>query len=61
MDLRTQIKQYSKSKGIPMWKIAKEYGLSDSNFSRMLRYDDKISENKKRKIYEIIDELAAEQ
>lgn len=60
MDLRTEIKKYAKSKGVPLWKAAKEYGLSDSNFSRMLRYDDKVSIEERKIIYEIIDWLAAE-
>ena len=59
MDLRTKIKKYSKTKGVPMWKVAKEYGMSDSNFSRMLRYDEKVSEEEVKKIYKIIDELVA--
>lgn len=57
MDLRTEIKKYAKSKGVPLWKAAKEYGLSDSNFSRMLRYDDKVSIEERKIIYEIIDRL----
>ena len=60
MDLRTEIKKYAKSKGVPLWKAAKESGLSDSNFSRMLRYDDKVSIEERKIIYEIIDRLAAE-
>lgn len=60
MDLRTEIKKYAKSKGVPLCKAAKEYGLSDSNFSRMLRYDDKVSIEERKIIYEIIDRLAAE-
>ena len=55
MDLRTEIKKYAKSKGVPLWKAAKEYGLSDSNFSRMLRCDDKVSIEERKIIYEIID------
>ena len=57
MDLRTEIKKYAKSKGVPLWKAAKEYGLSDSNFSRMLRCDDKVSIEERKIIYEIIDRL----
>ena len=38
-------------------KAAKEYGLSDSNFSRMLRCDDKVSIEERKIIYEIIDRL----
>lgn len=60
MRLREQVKQYAKSKGVPVWKVAQIYGMSDSNFSRMLRYDNKIDKEKEKRIYEIIDDLAKE-
>lgn len=60
MSLRNRVKAYSKSKGVPIWKVAQVFGMSDSNFSRMLRYDEKVSEEKIKRIYEIIDELATE-
>ena len=52
------VKDYFKSKGVPMWRAAERLGIADSNFSRMLRYE--ISEEKKDEIFKIIDELAAE-
>ena len=52
------VKDYFKSKGVPMWRDAERLGIADSNFSRMLRYE--ISEEKKAEIFKIIDELAAE-
>lgn len=60
MSLREKIKERSKSKGVPLWRVAQEYGMSDSNFSRMLRYDNKVSTETEKRIYEIIDKLSAE-
>lgn len=54
-----EIKEYIKSKNIPMWRVAEKLGIADSSFSRMLRYE--ISEEKKSQIKAIADELAAEQ
>ena len=53
-----EIKDYIKSKGIPLWRVAERLGIADSSFSRMLRYE--ISEEKKSQIKAIADELAAE-
>lgn len=53
-----EIRDYIKSKGIPLWRVAECLGITDSSFSRMLRYE--ISEDKKTQIKEITDKLAAE-
>lgn len=37
------------------WEIAKEYGLTDSNFSRLLRTP--LSDDNRRKILDIIEKL----
>lgn len=52
-----EIKEYIKSKNVPMWMVAERLGIADSSFSRMLRYE--ISEEKKSQIKAIADELAA--
>lgn len=58
-DMRNkEIRDYIKSKGIPMWRVAERLGIADSNFSRMLRYE--ISDDKKKEIMHIADELATE-
>ena len=54
-----EIKEYIKSKNIPMWRVAECLGIADSSFSRMLRYE--IAEEKKSQIKAIADELAEEQ
>lgn len=53
-----EIKEYIKSKNVPMWMVAERLGIADSSFSRMLRYE--VSEEKKLQIKAITDELAAE-
>lgn len=40
-----EIKEYIKSRNVPMWRVAERLGIADSSFSRMLRYE--ISEEKK--------------
>lgn len=52
------IKDYIKSKGVAMWRVAERLGIADSSFSRMLRYE--IAEDKKMEIKRITDELSAE-
>lgn len=54
-----EIKEYIKSRNIPMWRVAECLRIADSSFSRMLRY--KISEEKKSQIKAIADKLAEEQ
>lgn len=51
-----EIKDYIKSKNISMWRVAERLGISDSSFSRMLRYE--ITAEKRAEIYEIVNELA---
>ncbi|MCI7131007.1 MAG: hypothetical protein MSA09_10770 [Lachnospiraceae bacterium] len=53
-----EIKDYIKSKGVPMWRVAERLGIADSSFSRMLRYE--ITEDKKAEIKRIADELSTE-
>ena len=50
-----EIKEYIKSRNVPMWRVAERLGIADSSFSRMLRYE--ISEEKKFRIKAIADEL----
>ncbi len=52
-----EIKEYIKSRKVPMWRVAERLEIADSSFSRMLRYE--ISEEKKSQIRAITDELAA--
>lgn len=40
---------------IPKWKIAKEYGCTDSTFSKKLR--DELTKEEKEKIVSIIEQL----
>lgn len=52
-DIRTAIEQAN----IKYWEVAKEYGLSDGNFSRKLRSE--LSKAEKQKIFDIISKLKA--
>ena len=52
------IREYAKSKGVPLYAIATKLCINDGNFSRKLR--DELSEDKKVEIKAIIDELATE-
>ncbi len=45
--------------GITQWQVAKRLHLQDTNFSRLLRDD--LSEDKKKIIFDAIEELKDEQ
>ena len=51
------IRSYAKEHHVMLWQIAKEYGLSDGNFSRKLRFELPYSE--KQRIRSIIDRIAS--
>ena len=55
----TDIRSYAQTKGVRLWQIASKLGMNDGNFSRKLRFE--LTDEKKREIRLIIDELAAEQ
>ena len=44
---------------IPLWRIADRYGLTDSNFSRLLRKE--LNEEKRARILQIIEEISNEE
>lgn len=50
-----EIKQMIVDNNLKLWQVAKEYGVTDSTFSRMLRYD--FSEEKTAKITAAIQKL----
>ena len=53
-----EIKKAAKDAGIRLWRIAEKLGITDSNFSRLLRRE--LSEKKKREILGIIEALEIE-
>lgn len=53
--MNEDIKNIAKENNIRLWRVAERLGVSDSNFSRMLRY--KLSKEDRKKILEIIKEL----
>jgi len=52
VDLRV----YAMEKGVKMYQVAKEYGLSEGHFCKKMR--DEFSKEEKKKIKEIIDSIA---
>ena len=53
-----EIRESIKKSKIKMWEVAECYGISDSSFSRMLRYE--LTKEQKLKIKKIIDFLRKE-
>lgn len=53
------IRDAANKAGIALWRIADRYGLSDSNFSKLLRKE--LNEEKRDKIFNIIEELRKEE
>lgn len=51
------IKKYARMHDVRLWQIAQRLNLYDGNFSRLLRKE--LTEDKKKQIIGIIDELAA--
>lgn len=56
--MNNDIKRVAKEKGIKLWKIAEGLGITDSSFSRMLRYE--LSNEQKKKVLAIIKDLENE-
>ena len=52
-----EIKNYAKSKGVLLWKVAKKYGVADTTFSQYLRLG--FNDTESLIIKSIIDELSA--
>lgn len=50
------VREYAKKHNVKLWQIANKLGINDGNFSRKLRVE--LTEDKKREIYKIIDELS---
>ena len=50
------IKKYSKDRKVRLWKIAEILKITDSTFSRRLRYE--LSDVEKKIIYNIINQIA---
>ena len=53
--MNEDIKNIAKETNIRLWRVAEKLGVSDSNFSRMLRY--KLSKEDKDRILAVIKEL----
>ena len=53
----TDIRAYALNKDVKLWMIADSMNVHECSFSRMLRKE--LSDEKKKEIFAIIDELAA--
>lgn len=53
------IREAAANAGVKLWQIADKLGIYDGNFSRRLRKE--LSEEEKKKIFSIIDELVKEE
>lgn len=53
-----EIRNKARIENVPLWKIAHELGITDSTFSKKLRFE--LSEDETQKILTIIDKLAKE-
>ena len=52
------IREMAKLKGVYLWQIADKLEMDNGNFSKKLRKE--LSENEKRKIYDIIEIISTE-
>ena len=50
------LREYAKDRSVKLWQIGDKLGMSDANFSRMLRHE--LSAEKQKKIFAIIDEIS---
>lgn len=53
------VRKAIKDANLKYYLVANAYGLSDSNFTKLLRFE--ISQDKKEKIFKIIDDLQTKQ
>lgn len=53
-----EIREYAKKRNVFLWELAKKYGVTDSNFSRRLRFE--FSPEEQKKALQYIDEIAKE-
>lgn len=53
-----ELRNYAKKRGVKLWQVAELYGLSDGNFSRLLRKE--LLADTYTKIISIIDKLSKE-
>lgn len=56
--MNDDIKQLIKSKGLRQWQVALQYGLTDGNFTRLLRYE--LSSEKRQRVLDAIEKAVAE-
>lgn len=55
MRANEDVRKAIEDSGLKYYLIAKHYGLSDGNFTKLLRFE--LSQDKKEKIFKIIEDL----
>jgi hypothetical protein len=53
-----EIREYAKKSGVYLWEVAAKYGITDTHFSRRLRFE--FSPEEQKKALQYIDEIAKE-
>jgi hypothetical protein len=53
-----QIRILAKAKGVPLWRIAHEIGISEPSMTRKLRFE--IPQDERKRFIEIIEKLAGD-
>ena len=54
--MNEDIKQMIKSKGLRQWQVALQYGLSEGNFTKLLRYE--LSNEKRQRVLDAIEKAS---
>ena len=59
MRVNDDIREYARVKGVKLWQVADGYGVADTTFCKKLRFE--LPAVERKRILDIIDELAQEQ
>ena len=54
----TEIRQMIKDKNLMLWEVAAAYGITDTNFSRLLRFE--LTGEKRQRVLDAIEKAVAE-
>ena len=54
--MNEKIRTYAKEKKVKLWQVAEEYGMRDTNFSKILRHP--LPEDQEKRILAIIDAIS---
>lgn len=57
--MNEKIKAYAKASGVPLWKLAKQYGVAEMTLSRWLR--EELPKDREERMLKTIDEVSTAQ